>query len=115
MIKVEIKKRKECNYFYSLHVLGHSGFAVKGNDIVCAGVSALVQTAYVALKACKASKIEQYDTGKCFKIEIKNIAEDEKEKIIDYCDFLLTGLFLIEKHYPKYVKIIIMEDKDGTS
>ncbi|MBQ2294533.1 MAG: ribosomal-processing cysteine protease Prp [Spirochaetales bacterium] len=108
MIKIELKRNHE--YFYGLKVFGHSNFARKGKDIVCAAVSTLVQTAYALFNTCVASEIKQSDNGKCFEIEIKKVADDDYEKITNYCDFLMTGLFLVEKHYPDYVEIIILED-----
>lgn len=110
MIKIEITKKNGNDYFYSLRFLGHCGFAEKGSDIVCAGVSALVQTAGVLFSACHASQIKQTDDGNCFEIKIENVTDNDKSKVANYGDFLLTGLFLIEKHYPDYVKIIIMEE-----
>lgn len=108
MIKIEIAKKNGYDYFYSLRFFGHCGFAKKGNDIVCAAVSTLVQTAGVLFNTCHESKIEQIDSKNYFEIKIEKVMD--KNKIINYCDFLLTGLFLIEKHYPDYVKIIILEE-----
>lgn len=110
MIKIELKRKINHEYFCGLKVFGHSNFARKGKDIVCAAVSTLVQTAYALFNTCVASEIKQSDNGKCFEIEIKKVADDDYEKITNYCDFLMTGLFLVEKHYPDYVEIIILED-----
>lgn len=110
MIKIEITKKAGYDYFYSLRLFGHCGFAKKGNDIVCAGVSALVQTAGVLFNACHKSKIKQTDSENYFEIKIEKVTDKDKNKITNYCDFLLTGLFLTEKHYPNYVKIIILEE-----
>ena len=110
MIKIELKRKINHEYIYGLKIFGHSNFARKGKDIVCAAVSTLVQTAYALFKTCVASEIKQSDNGKCFEIEIKKMAACDYNKITSYCDFLITGLFLIEKHYPDYVKIIILED-----
>ncbi len=110
MIKIELTRKNDCDYFYSLRFLGHCDFAEKGNDIVCAGVSALVQTAGALFRACNASEIKQTDTKNCFEIKIENVTDNDRDKVINYCDFLLTGLFLMEKHYPDYVKIIILEE-----
>lgn len=110
MIRIEIARKNGYSHFYSLRFFGHCGFAKKGNDIVCAGVSALVQTAGVLLNACHESKIKQTDSENYFEIKIEKVTNNDKNKIADYCDFLLTGLFLVEKQYPDYVKIIILEE-----
>ena len=109
MIEIKIRKKINCDCFYDLRINGHSGFAKKGNDIVCAGVSTLVQTFHTLISTYFADKVEINDDGKCFKITIEDIGI-ENENVVHYCDFLLTGLFLIEKHYPSFVKIIILED-----
>ncbi len=109
MIEIKIEKKINCDCFCSLQINGHSGFAKKGKDVVCAAVSALVQTFSALASIYFADNIKINDDGKCFEINIKNIV-DKKEKVAYYCDFLLTGLFLIEKHYSDFVKIIILED-----
>lgn len=48
MIKVKFVNQSGC--VTKVSATGHSGLAESGNDILCAAVSALVQTAYLALK-----------------------------------------------------------------
>ena len=52
---IEIKQKKT-----EISVIGHAGFAPHGHDIVCAGVSTLVQTLIQAVEELTEDEI-QYD------------------------------------------------------
>jgi uncharacterized protein YsxB (DUF464 family) len=49
MIKIDIVRNK-LNYIEGFCVIGHADTAPHGQDIVCAGVSALTQTAVIGLE-----------------------------------------------------------------
>ena len=85
---------------YEIKLKDHAGYN-PGNDIVCASISQLVCT-YIALLeslqiVCEEQKIESGDVMITF--------HSDKEKVLDYTEFLVTGLVLIEREYPKYLKI----------
>ena len=71
----------------TLYVHGHAGYAEAGSDIVCSAVSALVFT------------VAEYGT-------IKGTPGHAVVRATrDAIQFGLTGLRLISKEYPDYVKI----------
>lgn len=49
MVKVTLKRDRE-GYIQSFEVTGHAAFAPHGEDIVCAAVSVLTQTAVLSLE-----------------------------------------------------------------
>ena len=49
MTEVQVKRQPD-GTITEINVSGHTGFAAEGEDIVCAGVSALVVTALIGLK-----------------------------------------------------------------
>lgn len=46
---IEVRINYEGNYIVSFRVKGHAGFAPRGEDIYCAGVSAVAQTTLLGL------------------------------------------------------------------
>ena len=79
-------------------VIGHAEFAEHGQDIVCAAISAIAQTALLGLnKYCKVvSQVEGGDMTVLF------VPNDESITIIDT---MLMGLKEVEREYPNHVKI----------
>ena len=82
----------------TIEVTGHANFAKKGNDIVCAGVSAIVLG---ALKWFDAKDVEIKNKHGKFTITLKN----RKPKNMMLLDLIVTQLKPIAKKYKKYVKI----------
>ena len=98
MVNVEVQRFKNVDY---ISVSGHSGFADSGEDIVCAGVSALVFT--IANKVMTISKeclISQGENDFTF----TNSCKDDKVNLL--LDTLVDGLIAIEEEYPKNIKIV---------
>ena len=87
----------------SLTVTGHANYAPKGEDIVCAGVSALVSTLELSLLDLAMSKIEcdWTDSGCMF---VWNYLNEDEELLIDSC---VLGIEAIAETYPGYVRMII--------
>ena len=98
----------------SLHfvVLGHSSVN-KGNDIVCAAVSALTQTFLRGIeKNLNAEFKGEFLSGKC-DLSIEVPEESEKEfKII--CEVFRDGFREIAKAYPEQVKLNCQEIYHGS-
>lgn len=111
MISVLAKKRKdkpENRMTVELWVTGHAGAADEGKDIVCAAVSALVQSFadWVQKKnepnghwSCD-NKIEKGDADiYC------NVTSEHKEVLLAAFEMTVDGLESIAKAYPGYVSI----------
>ncbi|NLY30579.1 MAG: ribosomal-processing cysteine protease Prp [Firmicutes bacterium] len=83
---------------------GHSGFAPHGQDIVCAAVSVLLQTAVLGLKEV-ADIIPQAEVAdgylECY------LAPDQAEqpKVEAVLQTMLVGLKAIEEEYGDYVSV----------
>jgi hypothetical protein len=99
---IEIIFKNEKNHIKGFSVTGHANTAPHGHDIVCAGVSALTQTAILGLDVHLKKKIS-------YKAEAGDLFVDMKETPDDLSDAILKtmrlGLAEIEKLYPKVVKI----------
>ena len=84
-------------------VRGHSGTASKGRDIVCAGVSALTQTALLGLGRHLNRELSYSvaPNGE-LRMKLKDAPDDLTEAILQT---LRLGLGEIEKLYPKAVRL----------
>ena len=95
-----------------LKVEGHSSVN-KGNDIVCAAVSALTQTFLRGIeKNLKAEFKGEFQSGKCdLLIEVPKFSEDKFEII---CEVFRDGFREIAKSYPEQVKLNCQEIYHGS-
>ena len=84
-------------------VTGHSGTAERGQDIVCAGVSALTQTALLGMMEYLHREVD-YDiaSGK-LSVRLKGVPDDLTEAILQS---MLLGLAEIQKLSPEAVRIL---------
>lgn len=84
----------------SLIVKGHSGYADHGNDIVCAGVSALTQAAILGLRHYDVDMDVSMSHGE-ITVQI-NKNEDVVKPIFTA---MVEGLKEIAKQYPENVRL----------
>jgi len=88
-------------------VSGHAGMAPKGEDLVCAAVSALAQTALLGLDAHIGPKftweIDEAGKVECFLAE--NLPENEKNQAQVVLRTLELGLQAIEESNGQYLKV----------
>ncbi len=82
---------------------GHSGYAESGSDIVCAAASALVQTAYLAIKDLGAAVTFERDDDKAlfsFRVEPDGRTDHDVQVILRA---LRVGAEDLRSGYPRYV------------
>lgn len=78
---------------------GHAGFAEAGNDIVCAGISTLVQTLVAYLPEVTDTFNARIDKGDVF------ITAKGRDAFICY-KMMMEGLRLMESGFPQYLQIV---------
>lgn len=83
-------------------VTGHSGLAARGQDIVCAGVSALTQTALLGIGEHLHRKVDFDMASGKLKVELKSVPDDLTEAILRT---MYLGLTEIAKISPEAVNI----------
>lgn len=82
---------------------GHSGYAESGSDIVCAAVSTLVQTAYLAIEDLGTSTSYVRDESKpLFEFEIGSGPKRHEADVI--LRALVVGLNDLRSGFPQYIK-----------
>ena len=94
MIAVSVRKD-------GISVLGHSGYAPAGKDIVCAAVSTLVCTLVNSLDALTKDKIEYQISDGTGIIRYGDLSDAGKLLV----DSFFIGVSAISEQYPKYIRI----------
>lgn len=101
------------NNFYEFHSEGHAEFN-KGNDIVCAGVSALSYALLGTLENIKGLKVKnEINNGKMF-IGIDAATKDVHAIANTVFSTICIGLKQLQLTYPDHVKVDILSDATMT-
>lgn len=83
-------------------VTGHAGAGPKGHDIVCAGVSALTQSALLGLERCAGRHFElDIASGKL----IMNLTGEPDDLTQAILETMVLGLREIAQNYPRSVRL----------
>lgn len=110
MITIEaIKKERE---IVSLRASGHSGYAPRNRDIVCAAVSTLLQALAVGLidvLGLDGVQYEKEDEPAYFSIRWPLAYYDERAKSIVKTIFF--SLKAVETSYPEHVKVVEVDEE----
>ncbi|WP_445490143.1 ribosomal-processing cysteine protease Prp [Niallia sp. 03133] len=107
MIDITINKA-DSGLIESFTISGHALFAKKGNDIVCAGVSAVsigTINAVIALTGITPIIKQGKDGGFLSCTLPKEMAEESRQKIQLLLEGMVVSFETIEKDYGKYVAI----------
>lgn len=85
-----------------LTVKGHAHYAEPGKDIVCAGVSTLVQTLVVSISEMTTDEIRCDMQPGLVDIKYRTLSETSKLLVKSF----FVGIKLIADTYPDYVRIV---------
>ena len=100
--------------FY-IEAAGHSGFGEQGRDVVCAGVSTLIFTAYYYLQRKQSEgyidKLEKRETDGFVSIYVR-CAEGEQTILKTAFEMALTGFEMLAENFPQCVMITVKEKKE---
>lgn len=102
MVKIDIVRNK-LGYIEGFCVIGHANTAPHGHDIVCAGISALTQTAIIGLERYLGRQISlDIASGKLI-VTLKDSPDNLTGAILET---MVLGLREIAKLNPANVRII---------
>ena len=101
MIKIEIFKNRD-GKISGYEVTGHSGTAARGEDIICAGVSALAQSALWGIGEHLHREVDYEVASGKLSMRLKGVPDDLTEAVLQP---MLYGMREIEKLSPKAVRI----------
>ena len=93
-----------------LSVSGHSGSAVKGADIICAGISTLVQSAGRFLASRKVRiEVERREGLMGLTVPLSGLSSENVFYAVCAFDLALGGMEMIAGSYPGSVEIRIVK------
>lgn len=101
---IVIERRKD-----GLTVRGHANYADSGKDIVCAGVSTLIQTLIQSIKELTADEIQYSLSPGKVHIKFWNLSDITKALISSF----FIGVKMIADEYPENVKLSCSEIPNG--
>ena len=87
-----------------LKITGHAGYAERGKDIVCAGVSMLTQTLAAHMLRHAEEDLVSIDTDNGMMLRMKADSPRAGETR-DLFAFVQEGLELLSGQYPEYVSL----------
>lgn len=104
MIRVRVKRA--AHSVTGITVTGHAHCAPKGEDIICAAVSALVQTFLFSLQRLLRLQVDADIRDGYFSLELPAAIPDEtREKASLLAESMLVGLEEIDLSYPGFIAI----------
>lgn len=89
-------------YDNGITIQGHANYAPIGEDIVCAGVSTLVQTLIQSIEDMTEDTIEYSMQSGMVEIRHRNLSANAQLLV----DSFFIGMNLIAGTYPKHVRIV---------
>ena len=111
MTSIVFKKR--ANDFISLEISGHTDYAVDGEDVVCAGVSCIAQSAVLGVfNVAQVNAIYQIDeeNGHLYLELPANISEEEQKACNIILQTALLGLTDLRDGYSDFIELEVKED-----
>ena len=102
-----VKYKTQENEIRSLEVTGHAEFAEKGQDIVCAAVSAVVTMAEATINdVCGAkAKVRVKDADARVTLMLPSSC-DEEETVQAVLSGMLVTLLSLKEDYPDYIEVL---------
>lgn len=94
---IEVSVRKD-----GITIRGHAKYAPIGQDIVCAGVTALTQTLIKSVSDLTTDKIEYEISPGVADIKFGNLSEKAKTLV----DSFFIGVCMIADEFPENVRIV---------
>lgn len=108
-----IKIFKNDGNIVCVQCLGHTGYKESGEDIVCAGVSSLVQTAVLGLLSVAKINVDlsRDDEAGYLKVKLPSvITEDENHDAQIILLTMLCGLSDLRESYSDYISLEVIEN-----
>lgn len=99
MIRVFVKK--DGDKIKKVTIKGHSGYAPRGQDIVCASVSSIVITSVNAMLRLQPNSVIAHHVEGLIEVEVK-VNTDEISLLLTN---MLSLLKELETEYKKYIKV----------
>lgn len=103
---------KDGENIYSIELDGHTGYGVEGEDIVCSGLSCVVQTAVLGIfSIAQVNAIFEVDEERGYlRLEIpKDISESQRDKCNVILQTALLGIADLHEGYSDFIELEVKE------
>ena len=102
----------DAGHIIGFEAKGHTGYADRDYDIVCAGVSSLTQTAYLGITELAGAEADIYQGDGVLRLRLgRQLTKKQREKAELILGTMVIGLRSIEENYSDYLKLIKREVK----
>jgi len=101
-------KKNQANEILEFTADGHTEYGIEGEDIVCAAVSSIIQTAAlgILMKAGVEAKITRDDARGYFKLELpNNLTVTQRHDCNTILDTMYLGLADLSENYSDFIEI----------
>lgn len=109
----KIKVIKKNNNITEVEAFGHTGYGEHGEDVVCAALSSIVQTAALGLMSVAgiAATIKKQDDTGYFKITLpKSLSERELHDSNLILKTMLAGVSDLSEGYSNFIELEVLDD-----
>jgi hypothetical protein len=106
MTKVIVKKNN--NHIVEVEALGHTGYGVSGEDIVCAALSSILQTAVLGVLnvANVQASIKRDDKSGYLKLCVpSNLTNNERHDVDMILNTMLVGVSDLKLGYSNFIEL----------
>lgn len=103
-----VKVERKFGHIVFVEASGHTGFGVEGEDIVCAALSSIIQTAMLGLMSVAGLniKLERDDDAGYLKAVLpENISESERHNADMILETMLCGVSDLYESYSHFIKL----------
>ncbi|MBO5215452.1 MAG: ribosomal-processing cysteine protease Prp [Clostridia bacterium] len=106
----EVKIQKKNGHIVKVFAQGHTGYGVEGEDIVCAGLSSIMQTAILGLMRVAGinAKVRIDDEEALIDLELPDLNAEDRHNADMILDTMLCG---IADYYEGFSDFIDLEVK----
>lgn len=111
MTKVKVTKKN--NHIVEVEALGHTGYGVSGEDIVCAALSSIIQTAILGVLSVAGvqAKVDRNDKNGYIKLSLpKGLSEVEKHDTNLILNTMLVGVSDLQQGYSDFIELEVLEN-----
>jgi uncharacterized protein YsxB (DUF464 family) len=111
MTKVKVTKTN--NHITAVEAFGHTGYGTSGEDIVCAALSSIIQTAALGiLSVAKVqAKTKRNDKEGYFSLHLPdNLSQQERQAADAILNTMLVGVSDLKEGYSNFIELEVLEN-----
>ena len=107
----DVKVFKRANTFIRITCDGHTGYGVEGEDIVCASLSSIVQTAALGMLSAGANiTINRNDEQGFFEIIVPDeLSESTMHDVQVIFDTMMCGIDALHQEYSDFIDLEVCD------